>query len=233
MKPAATPSGAEIIPTGEGSRTVENSAGHQPAKISLAHMTDVLPPQLYVLLSIASVQLGAALATQLFASLGPGGAALLRVGFAAVALLLVWRPRVAGGRYTRREYLLAALFGLALAGMNYTFYLAIDRIPLGIAVTIEFVGPLSVAVIGSRRALDLAWAALAGAGILLLAPLNLLQFFGSVAGHTPLHGAPTFDPLGIVFALVAGGFWAAYIFLNARVGRAFPGGGGLAMAMAV
>jgi len=188
---------------------------------------DALPPQLYVLFSIASVQLGAALATQLFASLGPGGAALLRVGFAAIALLLVWRPRVLGGRYTWREYLLAALFGLALAGMNYTFYLALARIPLGIAVTIEFVGPLGVALAGSRRALDFLWAALAGVGILLLAPLNLLQFAGAA------HGGVALDLLGVVFALVAGGFWAAYILLNARVGRAFPGGGGLALAMAV
>jgi inner membrane transporter RhtA len=102
-----------------------------------------------VLLSIFSVQLGAAIAKGLFGELGPDGTVLLRMGFAALVLLLLWRPSLRG--YARGDYLVAVLFGLALAAMNFTVYQALDRIPLGVAVTIEFVGPLGVAVAGSRR----------------------------------------------------------------------------------
>jgi inner membrane transporter RhtA len=104
--------------------------------------------------------------------------------------------------------------------MNLSFYLAIDRIPLGIAVTLEFVGPLGVAVLGSRRLLDGLWAALAAVGIVLLAPLNVL-------GNSDL------DPVGVAFALLAGCLWACYILLSARVGGAFPGGTGLVLSLAV
>ena len=105
-----------------------------------------------VLGGIFSVQLGAATATSLFDELGPAGTVFLRVLFAAAMLLAVWRPRLAG---TDRDGLwLVALFGVALAGMNLCFYEAIDRIPLGIAVTFEFVGPLGVAILASRRAVD-------------------------------------------------------------------------------
>jgi inner membrane transporter RhtA len=107
------------------------------------------------------------------------------------------------------------LFGLALAAMNTSFYLALDRIPLGIAVTLEFVGPLGVAVAASRRRLDLLWAGLAALGIVLLSP-------------TP---GGDLDLLGCALALLAGVFWAAYIVLAARVGRTFEGGRGLALAM--
>jgi inner membrane transporter RhtA len=141
------------------------------------------------------------------------GAVFLRVLFAAVVLLLVWRPRV--GDHARRDFALAAAFGLSLAGMNFAFYGALDRIPLGIAVTIEFVGPLGVAVVASRRVLDLVWVALAAAGILLLSDF----------------GSGQLDGTGIALALLAGGFWAAYILLAMSVGRAFPGGGGLALAL--
>jgi inner membrane transporter RhtA len=168
-----------------------------------------------VLGGVASVQLGAAVATTLFDDLGPSGTVLLRTGFAALILLAIWRPAVAGapGEPLRD----AALLGLALAGMNLSFYEALDRIPLGIAVTFEFTGPFAVAVAGSRRAGDLLWVALAAAGIVLISP--------------GLHGS--LDGLGIAFALLAGCFWAAYIVLSARVGRGFSGGHGLALAMAV
>jgi inner membrane transporter RhtA len=162
-----------------------------------------------------SVQVGAALAKGLFPVLGPAGTVVLRVGFGAIVLLVVERPRLRG--YTRSDYAAVALFGLVIAGMNTAFYNAIARLPLGIAVTVEFVGPLGVAVFGSRRRLDLLWGGLAAAGIVLLAPI----------------GSNSVDPLGIVFALVAGAGWAAYILLNIRVGRAFPAGRGLAMAMVV
>lgn len=167
-----------------------------------------------VIVAVLSVQLGAALATSIFDQVGPAGTVLYRLAFAAVVLGLIWRPRPLGAG--RRGLWLALLFGGTLAAMNYAFYEAIDRIPLGIAVTLEFVGPLGVALAGSRHRLDLAWVALAAAGILLLAD-------PSGSG----------DRLGIALALTAGGFWAAYILLSARVGAAWDGGRGLAVAMPV
>ncbi len=163
-----------------------------------------------------SVQFGAALAKTLFDDLGPGGTVLLRVAFAALILMLLWRPRVRGR--SPRELALAAAFGVSLAGMNLSFYESLDRIPLGVAVTFEFIGPLGVAVAGSRRALDGLWVALAAAGILLLSD------FGDFGG---------LDATGVALAVLAGLFWAAYILLSARTGRVFPGGTGLALAMVV
>jgi inner membrane transporter RhtA len=174
-----------------------------------------VPPVVLVLGAISSVQIGAAFAKTLFDEVGVGGTVFLRILFAAIVLALVWRPRLAG--HGRGDLWLAVAFGLTLGAMNFAFYSALDRIPLGIAVTFEFVGPLGVAVAGSRRPLDLLWVALAAAGILLLSDF----------GSTDLDG------LGVALALLAGGFWAAYILLSARVGRAFPGGGGLALAMVV
>jgi inner membrane transporter RhtA len=177
-----------------------------------------VPPTGLVLLAVGCFQLGAATAKGLFDTAGPAGAVLLRVGFAALILLLMWRPRLGG--YAPRDYGLAVVFGLTLAGMNLAFYSALDRIPLGVAVTIEFIGPLGVAVIGSRRTLDLVWAGLAASGILLLAPLNVL-------------GGADLDPTGVGLALLAGVLWGSYILLSARTGRIFPGGTGLAIAMCV
>jgi inner membrane transporter RhtA len=177
---------------------------------------DRVPPTGLVLGAVTSVQFGAALAKTLFDDLGPGGTVFLRVLFAALLLLALWRPRVAG--HSRADLRLAAAYGASLAGMNLAFYEALDRIPLGIAVTFEFVGPLAVAIFGSRRTRDLLWVALAGAGILLLSDLG---DFGGL------------DTTGIGLALLAGGFWAAYILLAARAGQVFPGGSGLALAMLV
>ena len=161
------------------------------------------------------MQFGSAIAATLFARVGPGGAVLLRLISASVVLLAVWPPRLRGR--TRRELLLAGAFGLVLAGMNLSFYAALHRIPLGIAVSVEFLGPLAVAVGGSRRRIDLLWVALAAVGILAL----------THGGIRHLSAA------GIAFALAAGGLWAAYILLNARVGRAFEGGTGLALSMSI
>jgi len=168
-----------------------------------------------VLFSILSIQLGAALAKSLFQAIGSGGTVFLRVGVAAIVLVLLWRPRLRA--YTRSHYALVVLFGLTIAGMNAAFYAAIARIPLGIAVTLEFVGPLGVAVAASRRRPDLLWAGLAAGGVVLLAPIGNVMI----------------DPLGVGLALVAGGCWAAYILLNVRVGRTFAGGTGLALSMSV
>ena len=139
---------------------------------------------------------------------------MLRIVFAAIILVALWRPTLRG--HSRSDLWLIALFGLSLAAMNWSFYESLDRIPLGAAVTCEFVGPLGVAVAGSRRPLDALWVVIAAAGILLLA--------------TP-SGSGLNAP-GVILALVAGAFWAAYILLAARTGRAFPGGSGLALAMA-
>lgn len=174
-----------------------------------------VPPTLLVLLAVCSVQIGSGVATHLFIAIGPGGAAFLRIAYAAPILLVLWRPRLRG--YSGTDYALAAAFGLTVAAMNFVFYSSLDRIPLGIAVTLEFVGPLGVAVAGSRRALDVVWVVLAAAGVILLAP----------------WGGLTLDPLGAGLALLSGCFWALYILLSARVGRVFPGGSGLAIAMTV
>jgi inner membrane transporter RhtA len=176
---------------------------------------DRIHPTLLVLGGIASVQFGAAVAKSLFDELGPGGTVFLRVLFAAVVLAAFWRPAARG--HSRSDWRLIAVFGLTLAAMNLTFYESLDRLPLGVAVTFEMVGPLGVAIAGSRRALDLAWVALAAAGIVLLSDF----------------GGADLDRLGVALALAAGGFWAAYILLSVRVGQRFPGGSGLALAMAI
>jgi inner membrane transporter RhtA len=166
-----------------------------------------------VLLAVSSLQVGAAFAVQLFDDLGPAGAAFGRLAFAAIVLVAIWRPEVRA--HGAGDLGVAVLFGLVLGAMNLCIYEAMHRIPLGIAVTFEFVGPLGVAVVGSRRALDVVWVLLAAAGIGLLAD----------------YGGGSLDALGVVFALVAGALWAAYILLSARTGRRFPGGSGLAIAM--
>ena len=166
-----------------------------------------------VLGAIASVQFGSSLAATLFHTLGPAGTVFLRLASAAIVLVLLWRPSLRG--HSRQELMLATCFGLVLAAMNLSFYEAIARIPLGIAVAIEFVGPLAVALGGSRRKLDLLWVAVAVVGILALT-------------RPDTHGL---DGLGVILALAAGALWGTYILLNARLGRAFAGSTGLALAM--
>ena len=183
------------------------AAGLRPSRLART------PSPVLVVGGIASVQFGSALATQIFAQVGPAGAVLLRLVGASVALSLVFRPRLEAR--PRREWGLAVLFGLVLAAMNLSFYEALHRIPLGIAVTIEFIGPLSVGVLGSRRRLDLVWTATAAAGIVALT-------------HGSAHGL---DALGIAFALGAAAMWAAYILVSSRVGRVFSGTSGLVVAL--
>jgi inner membrane transporter RhtA len=166
-----------------------------------------------VVAAVTSLQFGAGFAVTLFDELGPSGAAFLRLAIAAVVLVAIWRPRAQG--HAVRDLRVAAAFGTTLGLMNLCIYEAMDRIPLGVAVTIEFWGPLAVAVAGSRRPLDLLWVLLAAAGIVLLAD----------------PGGGSLDSAGIAFALAAGGLWAGYILLSARTGQVFPGGSGLAIAM--
>jgi inner membrane transporter RhtA len=177
---------------------------------------DPVPPVAMVITAAISVQFGAALGATLFDTLGPGGASLLRQAFAAVILLALWRPRIRA--YDPAALRLAVGFGVALGLMNLCFYEALHRIPLGACVTIEFIGPVAVAVAFSRRALDLVWVALAVAGILLLA--------------NPF-GAGGVDRTGLVFILAAAACWAIYIVLAQRATRVFHGSTGLALAAAV
>jgi len=168
-----------------------------------------------VLGAIFSIQTGAAVATGLFPEIGAAGVVFMRAIVSAVLLAAIWRPGIETVRENPR---LLLVFGVALAGMNLCFYEAIDRIPLGTAVTLEFIGPLTVALITSRRRRDWIWAGLAAVGILLLT--------GGVGGES-------LDPVGVALALAAGFFWGSYILLGKRMGQAFSGGKGLAVAMAV
>ncbi|MEU7214346.1 EamA family transporter [Nocardia iowensis] len=171
-----------------------------------------VPPTALVLAGIVSVQVGAALAKQLFSATGAAGAVSLRLVFAGVVLLVFWRSAL---RIGRRAVPVVLAYGAVLALMNLSFYEAIDRIPLGMAVTIEFLGPLAVALAGSRRWIDPVWAVLAGGGVVLLT-----QADGNV------------EWVGVLLALAAGALWAAYILLSAALGEQTAGGGGLALAMA-
>lgn len=162
--------------------------------------------------SIVAVQLGSALATTLFDSLGAAGAVFLRSVFGALLLFAFARGSFAPVRGWPRD---VVLFGITVAGFTLAFYAAIARLPLGIAVALEFTGPLGVAIAGSRRRLDLLWVLLATTGIVLLS--------GALGGGG-------IDAFGALMALVAGAFWAGYILLSARVGARYPGLGAVAAA---
>ena len=165
----------------------------------------------FVLIGILSVQFGAAIAKDLFDQIDPTAMVFLRLLTSAVVLLAIARPALRAR--SRQDWLVVAAFGATLGLMNWAIYQSFARIPLGIAVTIEFVGPLAIAVIGSRRARDLVWVALAGIGVALLG-------FEPEGVNLP----------GVLFALLAGASWAAYILLSASTGRRWPGLDGLAVA---
>jgi inner membrane transporter RhtA len=175
-----------------------------------------VPAEILVLGGIGSVQFGSAFADTLFPQAGPAGLVLLRLALSAALLLGSARPKVRGR--TRADLRAVIAFGVVLACMNWSFYEALDRLPLGVAVTIEFTGPLAVAVAGSRRLLDLVWVVLAGGGV------GLLALRGSHAG---VHAT------GVVLALVAATCWALYILLSKRVGSAFAALDGLAIALGI
>ena len=179
-----------------------------------ARVAAAVPPPALLLVSITSIQLGAAVAVNLFPTLGPVTTTFLRIAFSAV-LLLVATGRQIDAR-ARRHLGLLLLLGCVIGAMNMSFYGAISRIPLGIAVAIEFVGPLGVAALTSRRLTEFAWIGLAVVGLVLLTP--------------EIGGA--LDPIGIGLALAAGTGWAAFVLISPRVARGV-GGAGLALAMAV
>lgn len=175
-----------------------------------------VPPQVLLLGSIASVQFGAAIANKLFAQAGPGGVVFLRLVLSALMLGVLVRPTVRGHSPAAIRAVVA--YGLILGVMNWSFYEALDRLPIGAAVTIEFVGPLAVAVAGSRRPLDLLWVALAAGGVVLLA----------LDGEQ--HGIST---VGVLLALVAAAGWASYILVSKRVGAEWAQLDGLAVALCI
>ena len=181
----------------------------------IARAAAAVPPPALLLISIVSIQLGAAVAVQLFQTLGPVATTFLRLAFAAVLLLVVAWRRIDWASVRRHAGLLL-VFGCAIGAMNLCFYGAIARIPLGIAVAIEFIGPLGVAAITSRRPTEFAWIGLAVAGLLLLTP--------DIGGDL--------DPLGVALALGAGLGWASFVLFSPRVARGV-GNTGLAVAMAI
>jgi inner membrane transporter RhtA len=168
-----------------------------------------------VLLAAISIQSGAAIAISLFDRVGPAGAVLLRNALALPILFAFWRPRVS--ERSAADLRIALAFGVALGLMNLSIYAAIDRLPLGVAITVEALGPLGVAVVTGRGPASLLWAGLAGLGVVALAG----PFGGSL------------DALGLVFASVAACAWAAYILLGRQLGRVYPGASGLTLGVAI
>jgi inner membrane transporter RhtA len=174
-----------------------------------------VPAPLLVLTAIVSVQLGSAVARTLFDDLGAAGVTLLRLSLAAVILGIAVRPRVAG--WSGAAWRAAVLLGVAMAGMNLLFYLALRTVPLGVGVTVEFLGPLLLTLAQTRRLIDLLWALLAAGGVVLL---------GLGHGFTAPLG-------GLLLAFAAGLCWAGYILASAHLGTLVPGTGGLAVVLAV
>ena len=180
--------------------------------------TDRVPAPLLVLGGVVSVQFGGALAATLVPDIGAGASVLVRLGFAAAIMLLIARPRVRG--HSPAAWWTVLLFGLALGGMNWSFYASLAHLPIGVAVTFEFIGPLLLAASTSRRGRDLAAVGAAALGVVLVSKVT----------EVPLADL---EWRGIGLALLAGAFWAAYIVLSARTGAAFEKLDGLTLAMVV
>jgi inner membrane transporter RhtA len=169
-----------------------------------------------ILIAIVSVQLGATLSKHVFPLVGSEGTTALRQFFATVSLLIVFQPWRGGPE--RKHWPVLALYGAILGVMNLVFYASIARIPLGIAVALEFSGPLAVAILGSRKWSDFIWVACAVAGLLILLPWG--------------EGSAALDPLGVVYALIAGVLWGLYIIVGQKVGDRVHGGKAVALGMA-
>ena len=166
-------------------------------------LTSILFPIGLLLIAMASIQTGASLAKSLFPLVGAQGTTSLRLIFAAVILLLVLRPWRA--RFTAKSLRTVLIYGIALGGMNFLFYMSLRSVPLGIAVALEFTGPLAVALCASRKALDFVWVALAATGLLLLIPMG--------------QESANLDITGVAYALGAGVCWAAYILFGQKAGE--------------
>lgn len=185
-----------------------------PRPDRFAARSAVRHPVVLVLIGIASVQIGAAFAKSIFDDASPTVVVWLRLATSALVLVAITRPQLRGR--SRDDWLVVLAFGTSLGVMNLAIYESFARIPIGLAVTIEFVGPLTLALLGSRRRLDLVWVGLAGAGVALLG-----------AERTGL------DVVGVLWALLAGAMWAAYILLSGHTGRRWPGLDGLSLASVV
>jgi inner membrane transporter RhtA len=168
----------------------------------------MLAPIAVLILAIISIQTGASFAKNLFPIAGAAGTTTLRLFFASLILWAIWRP----WRFTFKKADLKNLciYGTALGSMNLAFYFSLQRIPLGLAVTLEFIGPLTLAILSSRKNIDFFWATLAGLGIFMVMPESDLNH--------------AIDPIGIAFALIAGMFWAFYIFFGQKAGKDLHGG---------
>ncbi|MFD4600132.1 DMT family transporter [Streptomyces sp. NPDC058464] len=204
-----TPSTSQPTPTPASAPVSAPAATGAPGRLGS------LGPVGLVLAGGISVQFGGALAVTLMPRAGALGVVTLRLIAAAVVLLVVCRPRLRG--HSRTDWGTVIVFGVTMGAMNGLFYEAVDRIPLGPAVTLEVLGPLALSVLASRRAINALWAGLALAGVFLLGGGG----FGDL------------DPTGVALALGAGAMWATYIVFSARTGRRFPQADGLALAMAV
>ncbi len=185
-------------------------------RISRPSSGGMLTGVVLVLCAIASVQLGASIAKTVFDRIDPAGLTLLRLAFAAAVVLLVARPRIRS--WDAAAWRSIVFLGVSLAAMNLLFYFALPRIPIAVAVTLELLGPLVLALVQSRRAVDVAWVALAAIGV-------------GVIGAQSIGG--DLDPIGVVLALAAGACWAGYILASASVGQRVPGIGGLAGALVI
>ncbi|MDL5165631.1 threonine/homoserine exporter RhtA [Proteus faecis] len=165
----------------------------------------VFYPVLLLLLSMLSIQSGASLAKSLFPVIGAPAVTALRLLLGTLILFFIFKPwRL---KFNRESIMPLFLYGLSLGAMNYLFYLSLETIPLGIAVALEFTGPLAVAMFSSRRAIDFLWIILVIAGLGLLLPIG-----------DNIHGL---DPLGILYALGAGVGWALYIVFGQRAGKGY------------
>lgn len=174
-----------------------------------------IPPIPAVVIAIISVQCGAAIAKGLFPEIGAAATASLRIGLSAAILLIAFRPNLF--KLNPKQWKYVILYGASLGMMNMVFYLAIARIPVGLGVTLEFVGPLILAIFGSRRIIDFIWVALSIIGIALIAPWT----------------SNGLDISGVLLALLAGVFWATYIILGGRISKIMKGGEAVSLGMLV
>jgi len=177
-----------------------------------------IPPQGLILLAIMAIQIGASVAVQLFPILGIEGTTAVRIVFSAIILGVTVKGKISAlWQVFLDNWIILCVFGICMAAMNFFFYKAIDRIPLGAVVAIEFIGPLGLAAVTSNRLIHFIWVGLAAVGIFLLSPLS---------------GA-NLDKWGVLFALIAGSGWTTFIVLGKKVGKKIVGNNGLVIAMII
>jgi inner membrane transporter RhtA len=176
-------------------------------------------PVLFLLIAMVSIQLGASLAKSLFPVVGAPGVTIFRTLFAAIFLSLLWQPW--RQPWSSAQLRILAIYGACLGAMNYLFYISLQTIPLGLAVGIEFTGPLTLSLVSSRKPLDFFWVILAAVGIYLILPQSAL----------PGGSEAVLDPRGVAFALAAGFFWALYIWFGTKASQQGTGGRTTALGM--